>query len=215
MEEDIILIDKPSGMTSFDVIRELRKKLDIRKLGHAGTLDPLATGLLIIGVGEGTKKMGEFLKLPKSYEAEILLGVKTDTGDTDGKVLEEREVHGIDEGKIKKELASLIGENKLPVPVYSAVKQGGKPLYVRARRGERVDPPVKTMVVHDAQLVDVKEKSGKMFLTTFFNVESGVYIRSLAEAFGERLGVPTTISALRRTRIGKYTIESAKKLEEI
>ena len=142
---EILLVDKPKGITSFDVIRKIKKKYGDLKIGHAGTLDPLATGLLILGVGEGTKKMGDFLKLPKVYEAHILLGIKTDTGDVDGKIIEEKVVNFVDEKEVERVFKSLVGDITLRVPVYSAVKQGGVPLYRRARRGEKVVPPEKKM----------------------------------------------------------------------
>ncbi|MEX0933880.1 MAG: tRNA pseudouridine(55) synthase TruB [Candidatus Paceibacterota bacterium] len=241
-EDDILLVDKPSGMTSFDVIRALRTKLSTKKMGHApkslrmghapkslrmghapkslrmghaGTLDPLATGLLIIGVGEGTKKMSEFLKLPKEYEAEIMLGVQTDTGDTDGKVIQETPVAEIQKETIQDALLSLVGDIDLPVPLYSAVKQKGKPLYWRVRRGEEVIPPVKTMHVENVELMGVSYEEGRIRIQARMNVGSGTYIRSLAEELGRILGFPATISALRRTRIGEYSIHDAQSLEEV
>ncbi|HBV00847.1 MAG TPA: hypothetical protein DEF00_00435 [Candidatus Taylorbacteria bacterium] len=148
----ILLVDKPQGITSFDCIRILRRKLGVRKMGHAGTLDPMATGLMIIGVGEGTKKLQDFLKLDKTYKAEILLGVSTDTGDITGKILKELgsmnyELWKGKEAEIKKILEGMVGKLSLPVPAYSAIKRGGEPLYKKARRGEKVEPPVKIMEV--------------------------------------------------------------------
>ena len=107
MKYGILLIDKPKGITSFDVIRKLRKKLGVRKMGHSGTLDPLATGLLLIGVGKGTKKLKGLIGLPKTYSAEVLLGVRTDTGDLEGKVIEEKPVPKLDEKRVKKSLTLL------------------------------------------------------------------------------------------------------------
>ena len=157
--EHILLIDKPSGITSFDCIRILRKKLGIRKMGHAGTLDPMATGLMIIGVGDGTKKLQEFLKLDKTYEAEILLGVQTDTGDITGKVLKELGIknYELSEEKIKKVLQGMVAKLELPVPAYSAIKRGGEALYKKARRGEVVDVPIKTMEIKAVEFL----RSGK------------------------------------------------------
>ena len=122
-QRNILLIDKPKGITSFDVIRALRKKLGMIKMGHAGTLDPLATGLMLVGVGEGTKELGGLLGLPKTYEAEVLLGVKTETGDLEGATMEETAVSEINEGEVKKVLAGMVGTLLLPVPKYSAVKR--------------------------------------------------------------------------------------------
>ena len=233
--DNILLIDKPSGITSFDCIRILRKKLGIRKMGHAGTLDPLATGLMIIGVGEGTKMLGQYLKLSKTYESTILFGLHTDTGDITGRELpisnnqfpNNNSISKISNEAIEKVLKGMVGKLELPVPAYSAVKRGGEPLYKKARRGETVKPPIKTMDVKSADFLGLldchsTEKwnpenldssfrwNDKMIVKARFSVGSGTYIRSLAEELGRRLGVPTTLAALRRTSIGSFKIEDAE-----
>lgn len=210
--KEILLIDKPSGITSFDVIRQLRKKLGIRKMGHAGTLDPLASGLMIIGVGEGTKKLNDYLKLPKVYVAEILFGMRTDTGDITGEISEEKEIDSLDPQRVSDALGSMVGELQLPVPAYSAIKQGGEALYKKARRGENVEPPIKTMKVISVDFFDISKESGNWVVTARFFVNSGTYIRSLVEELGKRLGYPATLRALRRTQIGNFKIENAEKL---
>ncbi|MEK7170186.1 MAG: tRNA pseudouridine(55) synthase TruB [Patescibacteria group bacterium] len=229
LTNSILLIDKPPGITSFDCIRILRRKLGIRKMGHAGTLDPMATGLMIIGVGEGTKKLHEFLKLPKTYEVEILLGVKTDTGDVTGRELpissdqfpNNDSIFKISHEKVNKTLQGMVGKLELPVPAYSAIKQGGEALYKKARRGEFVDVPVKTMEINSVEFLEVEPQVGKevqpvenhrLIGKARFTVTSGTYIRSLAEEFGRRLGVPATLAGLRRTRIGEFKVESAEPL---
>lgn len=226
----ILLIDKPKGITSFDCIRILRKRLGIRKMGHAGTLDPMATGLMIIGVGEETKKLQEFLKLPKTYEAEILLGIQTDTGDVTGRPVELGSMnYELRKEEVKKILRTFVGKLELPVPAYSAIKQGGEALYKKARRGEVVNVPMKTMEVTDCELLAVCHPHGGgdpvldslfqgndrrgVVVSVRFHVGSGTYIRSLAEEFGRRLGVPATLAGLRRIRIGTFKIEDAKLLE--
>lgn len=206
--QDIILINKPSGITSFDVIRILRKNLGIRKMGHAGTLDPMAEGLMIIGIESGTKKLSQFLKLPKVYEAEVLLGVKTDTGDLEGKILEQKSVARND---FKEEvMEKLKGKLNLPVPAYSAIKRGGEALYKKARRGESVDVPVKEMEVRDIILNNIEESDRNIILNITFDVSSGTYIRSLAEEIGRQLKVPATLKSLKRISIGEYKIEDAE-----
>ncbi len=212
MMESIFLIDKPSGITSFDVIRQLRTRLKVRKMGHAGTLDPLATGLLIIAVGDSTKKLNVYLKLPKVYRAAILLGERRDTGDMAGAVLESKSVGELSNGDIAKAMSSLIGELELPVPAYSAVKVRGRALYKRARSGEEFETPVKTMRVLKAVLEDVERQGDKVLIRVEFEVGSGTYIRSLAEELGRRLGYPATLYTLRRTRIGEFRVEHAKKI---
>src|SRR3989344_5513576 len=120
--KEIFLVDKPKGISSFGVIKILRKRSGIKKMGHAGTLDPLATGLLIIGGGKGTKKLHDLIKLPKTYEASILLGVKTDTADLEGKVLEDVKIDKLNTKEVKKVVKSLEGKLLLAVPAYSAIK---------------------------------------------------------------------------------------------
>jgi len=160
--ENILLVDKPRGITSYDVIRDVKRKYGKLKIGHAGTLDPLATGLLIIGIGKGTKRMAEFLKLPKTYEVEILLGVRTDTGDLEGKILESSICrHRMSADCVRKVLGGMVGEIELLVPVYSAVKQKGVPLYKRARRGERVTPPKRKMEIRRISLREIRREDDK------------------------------------------------------
>ena len=217
------MIDKPSGITSFDVIRRLRRKLGIRKMGHAGTLDPLASGLMIIGVGEGTKKLSEYLKLDKKYEAEILLGLKTTTGDLEGQVVETKEVAGdFSAENISTILTSMIGTLTLPVSAYSAIKKDGVPLYKKARSAERrgeIVPesqlPLRDMKVINATLISdaiYDSVDQKIIVPVRFYVGSGTYIRSLAEEFGRRLGYPATLKNLRRTRIGEFKVEDAEEI---
>lgn len=213
LPDNIILVDKPKGITSFDVIRKLRTELGIRKMGHAGTLDPLASGLMIIGVNDGTKKMEEFLKLPKSYEAEILLGTQTDSGDLEGEVIESVVVHEIDEDYIREAIDSFVGVYELPVPKYSAIKRGGKPLYEYARKGIEIEIPIKPMEVLGSKFVSITEMAEGYVIKAVFDVGSGTYIRSLVEYLGRFFEVPATLANLRRTRIGEFELKQARKLK--
>lgn len=225
--EDILLVDKPKGITSFDVIRRLRKELGSKKMGHAGTLDPLASGLMIIGIGPGTKKLTEYTKLPKTYEAEIIIGERRDTGDLEGEIVEERDVGEISHEDVQQALKSMIGVLELPVSAYSAIKQGGKPLYERVRSGEDVALPVRRMDVYTAALTGMERRGDRLHVFVTFDVSSGTYIRSLAEELGRRLparlrttgsrgqaqagrGYPATLGNLRRTKIGKFEVRAAK-----
>ncbi len=218
LNKEILLVDKPKGITSYDVIRRLKRMMKesglqkLPKIGHAGTLDPMATGLMIIGIGQGTKKLNEYLKLPKTYEAEITFGTKTDTGDITGTILEEKTVFHLDEEKIKNALTGMIGKLDLPVSIYSALKKDGKPLYQYAREGKahEVEIPIRTMIIDKAELLSFDQD--KNILKARFDVGSGTYIRSLTEELGKRLGTIATLSELRRTRIGEYTLEHAEKI---
>ena len=209
-KKNILLIDKPKGITSFDCIRKLRTKLGIRKMGHAGTLDPNATGLMIIGLNDGTKKLSEYIGLDKTYEAEIALGISTTTGDPEGETL--REIPNsnikIPKKQIENVIEDFVGEHNIPVPAYSAIKQKGEPLYKKARRGEKVETPIKKMVVHEAELLSYTQP----LLTVRLHVSSGTYIRSLAEEIGRQLDLPAMLSNLRRTQIGDFKIENATTL---
>lgn len=211
----ILLIDKPYGSTSFGVVAHVRRLVRGAKVGHAGTLDPMATGLLVLGVGEGTKKLSEYLKLPKTYEATIRLGVRTTTSDLEGVVLEAADASHIPEKAVRQAILGLIGTQELPVSVYSAIKQSGTPLYKRARRGENVEPPVRRMEVRNAEYVGVVYNNGYCDVRARFDVASGTYIRSLAEEVGKRLKMPATLAALRRTRVGDFRIEDARTLETV
>lgn len=236
---DIILVDKPSGITSFDVIRRLRRKLNIKKMGHAGTLDPLASGLMIIGIGAGTKKLVDYLKLDKEYVAEILIGKRTTTGDREGEVVEEKAIEAGEAAeifspeKISAALGDMIGSLTLPVSAYSAIKKNGVPFYKKARAAERsgqtipeTELPVREMKVYEAELLDITLQPGDHsdldiiddikkcapIIQARFKVGSGTYIRSLAEELGRRLGYPASLASLRRTRIGDSKIENAETL---
>lgn len=213
--EDILLIDKPRGITSFDVIRRLRRELGIKKMGHGGTLDPLATGLMIIGIEKGTKKLNEYLKLPKEYVAEIRIGERRSTGDLEGAVLESKEVETMDEVIIQNVIEGMIGTQSLPVSAYSAIKKDGVPMYKRARKAEKSgevieDVPLRDMEVTEAELLTIEYVDSFCVLTVRFYVGSGTYIRSLAEEVGKRLGYPATLQNLRRTKIGEFDISDAR-----
>lgn len=212
-----ILLDKPRGITSAKAVERVKRALGVKKAGHAGTLDPLATGLLLIGINEGTKKLTEYLKLPKTYEAEILLGERRSTGDLEGTVLERAAVPEIPKEDIVRALASMEGVLDLPVSAYSAIKQGGEELYKKARRGEDVVLPVRQMQITKAAYGDsLAPMPGKFLIKAVFDVGSGTYIRSLAEELGRRLGgYPATLANLRRTKIGDFDIKDAKTLEQL
>jgi len=211
--QEILFIDKPKGITSFDVIRRLRKQLGIRKMGHAGTLDPNASGLLIVNIGQATKRLGEFMALPKTYVMDVLLGVRTDTGDIGGRVAEEKPITDIDQEKIRAILQELTGKIELPVPIYSAVKYKGKPRYVYARKGIAIEPKMRSMEIYALQLLDVTKEDECHLLKVGMRCGSGTYARSVAEEIGRRLGFPATLKELRRTRIGQFSIDQAEKIE--
>ncbi|MDQ5883201.1 MAG: tRNA pseudouridine55 synthase [Patescibacteria group bacterium] len=207
--EDILLINKPKGITSFDVIRILRKKMGIRKMGHAGTLDPLASGLMIIGVESGTKKLGDYIKLDKSYVADILLGRETTTGDMEGEIVKEAKVLFLEEDYIKELMNAFHGDFELLPPIYSAIKKDGKPLYKYARSGEEVEVLPRVMKVYKSKFLGSDKVLEGFTLRVSFDVASGVYIRSLVMKIGELLGVPATLYDLKRTKIGEFDLKNS------
>jgi tRNA pseudouridine55 synthase len=213
MTSTLLLVDKPQGITSFDVIRRLRRELAVKKMGHAGTLDPMATGLMLIGINEGTKELANLIGLPKVYEAEILLGVKTDTGDITGRIIEESNIRSQNtKEEIEAVLQKMVGKLSLVAPAYSAIKQGGVPLYKKARAGKEVIAPVREMEIKEMIFHGTREGEGKFFLNVELEVSSGTYVRSIAEEIGRRLGTVATLSALRRTKIGDFEIKDARKI---
>lgn len=201
----ILLTDKPSGWSSFDVIRRVRRISPIRKVGHAGTLDPMATGLLICLSGKATRLMNRFLAFDKEYTGTIRLGQTTASWDAETEVELERDASGITDEAIQQALPGFIGDIQQQTPVYSAVKVGGERLYKKARRGER---PV---VVPRHVTVYAYEVTGRRGADVDIRVRcsSGTYIRSLAHELGEALGVGGHLVALRRTSIGPYRVEQA------
>lgn len=217
---EILLIDKPKGITSFDVIRRLRRQLGIKKMGHAGTLDPLATGLMLIGVGPGTKKLTTLTGLDKEYLAEVRIGESRTTGDLEGEVIREKEVNETTEilrSKISAALTVMTGELELPVSAYSAIKVDGVPMYKKARKAEKVgetvsDVPIRKMTIRRTELKDLEIGGGRAVATICFAVSKGTYIRSLAEELGRHLNYPATLQNLRRMKIGSFTVKDAQKL---
>lgn len=204
--KDVILVDKEAGMTSYDVIRKLKRKGWSKKIGHAGTLDPFATGLMIIARDKSTKKLTHFLGLPKVYKVLVSLGESTDTGDIDGEVIETKEIPEISKVLVSSIVSNMKGDIELKVPKYSAIKKDGKALYKYARNGEDVEVPTKTMHITKAK---VNYVSGNEISLTL-GVKSGTYIRSIVEELGRKLGTVAHTKELRRTSIGKYKVSWSK-----
>lgn len=186
-------------------------------MGHAGTLDPNATGILIIGVGEATKRLQEYAGLPKTYVMDILLGIRTDTGDTLGKIIEEAACATPGVAQVEGVLQSMVGAVTLPIPAYSALKYKGKPRYAYARKGIVIEPKTREMQIFTLQLISIEKyrnstSAEKPLLKVEMDCASGTYARSVAEEIGRRLGTPATLQDLRRTRIGPFILADAQTL---
>jgi tRNA pseudouridine55 synthase len=210
-ESAVLLVDKPKGMTSFDVIRVLRRATGIRRMGHAGTLDPMATGLLIILVGRSTKRMRDFMEMPKSYAGVIRLGEETPSFDAETEVIRRRDPAGVTTADLESARLRFLGPITQRTPSYSAVKVGGERLYRKARRGERVTTPDRHVTIDRFDLVAWSPPE----VTIEVDCSKGTYIRSLAHEFGEALGVGGHLVALRRTGIGPFAVERAWPLGEL
>lgn len=209
----LLLIDKPKGITSHDVVSEVRRKTGIKKVGHGGTLDPNATGLLIIGVGrQSTKKLGDISRnKKKTYLAEITLGEERDTGDIEGVVLKKNKQIKPQLADIKNILNSFIGKQEQIPPIHSAIKIKGKKAYELARAGKKVKLEPRNITIYSSKLINYDYPT----LEVEFEVSSGTYIRALARDIGRKLKTFAYLSALRRTKIGEYSIKNAQRLEEL
>ncbi len=210
-EGEVLLIDKPKGMTSFDVVKKVRSHVDAKKVGHAGTLDPMATGLLVICTGRATKTIDQYKDLAKEYTGTITLGAVTPSYDAETEVSETYEVSTIDQDAIFHAAEQLTGAIQQLPPAYSAVKVGGERSYKKARRGEDVQPQPRDVVVHTFEI------TGVALPYVHFRIEcsKGTYIRTLAYDLGRLLDNGGYLSALRRTKIGSLTIEDAWPLDDL
>lgn len=209
--EGIIVIDKPIGITSFDVIRVLRRNLKERRIGHTGTLDPLATGILVICVGKATKLAQDIEGYEKEYVADLELGFKTDTYDTEGKVLDRVDKFNISCENFEKILETFKGDIKQIPPMYSAIKVDGKKLYELAREGVEIERKARDITIKNIKTLFFDGVKAKIDCT----VSKGTYIRSLIYDLGEKLGTFATMTGLRRTRVGDEDLTRAFTLETI
>ncbi|MFA5248612.1 MAG: tRNA pseudouridine(55) synthase TruB [Patescibacteria group bacterium] len=211
-ESGFIFFDKPAEITSHGVIAFLRHITMIKKIGHAGTLDPFATGLLIVGVGrEATKRLDEFLKKDKEYEATLHLGVSTDTYDCEGKILNDYVGDKKNLKEIKKVVADFVGEQDQIPPMFSAKKINGKKLYELARKGIEVERKPSRIKIYKIKILKYSWPNLKLRI----KCSSGTYIRSLASDIGGNLGCGAHLSALRRTAISKFSVKKAVKKDKI
>lgn len=209
--EGIIVIDKPIGITSFDVIRVLRRNLKERRIGHTGTLDPLATGILVICVGKATKLAQDIEGYEKEYVADLELGFKTDTYDIEGKVLAKVEEFNISYENFEETLETFKGDIKQIPPMYSAIKVDGKKLYELAREGVEIERKARDVSIKNLETISFDGVKAKIDCTA----SKGTYIRSLIYDLGEKLGTFATMTGLRRTRVGEEDLARAFTLETI
>jgi tRNA pseudouridine55 synthase len=207
--DKMFLVDKPKGITSFRVVERIKKKFNV-KAGHTGTLDPLATGLLVVLTGRRTKNASLFVKLDKAYEVKVVLGVATDTFDSEGRVMK-RSDNEVTREELEIAMREFHGDIWQTPPPFSAKKIAGRKAYQLARKGISVDIPPKKVSIYSLELTEFQFP----YLTLACEVSSGFYVRSLAHDIGEKLGVGASVVEVRRTRVGPYHVEQAKDLEEL
>ena len=213
--QDIILIDKPAGLSSFGVVARVRRRLSMGagkkvKVGHTGTLDPFATGLLILLANKATKLSNQFLKLDKWYEATICLGKTSTTGDPEGEIIEQNTEKVPTLEEVKAVVNQFVGQVTQTVPAFSAVKINGQRAYQLARRGEAVSMPTRQIEIYAIEILSYNYP--ELIIRT--HVSSGTYIRTLGEDIGKALGVGAYLTALRRTQVGEHQIENAVTLSD-
>lgn len=209
--EGIVVVNKPDGLTSHDVVARIRRKLKTRRVGHAGTLDPLATGVLVVLLGKATKLFDKFVSFDKAYRATLKLGTKTDSADIQGKVLEEKSFTHITPTQIQEAFQRFEGEIEQVPPMVSAVKVKGKKLYEMARAGIQVERRPRSIVIKTLHVEEINFPYVKFYL----ECSKGTYVRQLAEDIGDVLGCGACITQIQRTRVGRFSIEEAVSLEEL
>ncbi|HEY6931847.1 MAG TPA: tRNA pseudouridine(55) synthase TruB [Marmoricola sp.] len=207
----LVVVDKPAGMTSHDVVARVRRLAGTRKVGHAGTLDPMATGVLVVGVGRATRLLGHLLLTDKAYDATVRLGATTTTDDAEGEVLQNRPLDEVGEDAVRAALAGMVGEVDQVPSAYSAVKVGGRRAYALARAGEEVELAPRRVRIDalDVRRVALPE------VDLAVRCSSGTYVRAIARDLGAVLGVGGHLAALRRTAVGPFTLADAHTLEQL
>lgn len=209
--EGILLVDKPTGCTSHDVVARMRRKLKMKRIGHAGTLDPLATGLLILLIGKATKVSQYLMSLDKEYEGTMKLGETTDSHDSDGEVKVTREVPQLDEEALRVQMRTFVGDQYQIPPMFSAKKIKGVPLYKLARKGQEVEREPRFINVSLFELLELNLPLVRFRLAC----SKGTYVRTIAHDLGERLDCGAHLTALRRTRIDRFSIDDALPLDQL
>lgn len=215
MPGGLVIVDKPGGMTSHDVVGRIRRLAHTRRVGHAGTLDPMATGVLLVGVGQATRLLHHLVLTDKAYTATIRLGVTTVTDDAEGEVRSSVDASGIDAAAVTAAAAGFVGEISQVPSAVSAVKVAGERAYDRVRAGEEVDLAPRLVTVQRFDVLDVRPAGAVVDVDVAVEVSSGTYVRALARDLGAALGVGGHLTALRRTQVGPFTADRAVPLSDL
>lgn len=209
--EGILLVDKPAGITSHDAVEVARRKLHTRKVGHAGTLDPIATGLLILLVGKATKRFPTFSEYDKHYQVTMKLGEETDTGDRDGKLVAQGDYRAVTEAAIRQAFEKYRGEMLQAPPMFSSLKYKGKRLYELARKGQRVEVPPRKISIYQNTVQNIRLP----WIEFHLHCSKGTYVRKLVEDMGRDLACGAHITQLKRTKIGSFDVADAVSLDRV
>ena len=209
--DGVLIINKPKGYTSYDVVSIVKKKLNISKVGHTGTLDPNATGVLPILVGKATKISKYLIEHNKTYVAELRLGEKSATGDIEGEIVERKSIPNLKENKIKETLETFLGKQMQKPPIYSSIKINGKKAYEYARKGQTVEIEPRKIEIMEISLIKFENN----IITFSTSCSKGTYIRTLCEDIGNRLGCGACMQSLKRTRVGNFSIDNSYTLSQI
>lgn len=215
VDSGLVVVDKSPGMTSHDVVARVRRLAGTRKVGHAGTLDPMATGVLVLGVERATRLLGHLMLTEKAYDATIRLGAATTTDDAEGEVVSTHPVDGVREDDVRRELARLVGDIEQVPTAVSAIKVDGKRAYARVRDGEQVELKARPVTIHELVVHDVVPAPEHVDVSISVRCSSGTYIRAIARDVGAALGVGGHLVALRRTAVGPFDLGVARTLDEL
>jgi tRNA pseudouridine55 synthase len=211
----LVVVDKPGGITSHDVVARVRRLAGTRKVGHAGTLDPMATGVLVLGVERATRLLGHLMLTEKAYDATVRLGAATTTDDAQGEVVATASTSGLEDATIRAAAATFVGTLQQVPSAVSAVKVDGRRAYARVRSGETLELEPRTVTVHELVVHEVRAGRDVHDLDISVRCSSGTYIRAIARDLGRALGVGGHLTALRRTAVGPFTLELARTLDEL
>lgn len=209
--EGIVVVNKPNGLTSHDVVAKVRRKFNMKRVGHAGTLDPMATGVLVVLLGKTTKLFDKFVSFDKGYRATMVLGMLTDTADTCGKTIEKRPYDNISEEQFQEVLLQFKGEIEQVPPMFSALKFNGKKLYELARQGIEVERKPRRVHIYRLEMEVFNPPNVQIYM----ECSKGTYVRQLAEDIGKALGCGACISQIERTQVGQFNIDDSISLEEL
>ncbi|SNR73796.1 tRNA pseudouridine(55) synthase TruB [Actinomadura mexicana] len=215
MDSGLVIVDKPAGWTSHDVVGKMRRLAQTRRVGHAGTLDPMATGVLVLGIGKATRLLGHLALTRKGYDATIRLGESTNTDDAEGETIATASAEAVTEEALRAGVAELTGTIQQVPPQVSAIKVNGERAYKMARKGEEVELAARPVTVEEFAVLDVRRHGALIDVDASVSCSSGTYIRALARDLGASLGCGGHLTALRRTRVGPYDLSVARTLDRL